>query len=468
VYRFNNSNKLELPISIHSFKGTAEEIALVDSGAMENFINRKLVDKLKLGTRRLEQPIKLRNIDGTFNQTGQITHYLDLLTARGNKKIKERFYVTGLSGVELILGYPWLRDFNPQIDWATNKLLGPEVRLSTLLHARYPHLRSSLKNERARINHEELVVQRAEPVPTKTQPPLELPKEQTAEKQVPERYHEYLDIFAKPVAGQLPLHREWDLKVRLLPNAPASISCVPYQLSQAEQEFQSQYIKENLARGFIRKSSSPYSTPVFYNRKKDGGFRPLFDYRKINVITVKDISPLPRINTILEDTIGAVLFSKFDLRKGYYNVAVEEESQDILAFKTTEGLYAPTVMPFGPTNCPAVMQKFMNHVFQPLYDTYGPRFKNYMDDCGIFTHEGELDLHREITTKFFDILWQHRLFLKPSKCTFEVPEIDFLGLRLTRNGITIAPDKISTIAEWPRTPRNLKELRKVLGVLSYQ
>ena len=67
----------------------AEEIALVDSGTMENFIDQKLVNKLKLGTRRLEQPIKLQNIDGTFNQTGQITHYLNLLVARGNKKIKE-------------------------------------------------------------------------------------------------------------------------------------------------------------------------------------------------------------------------------------------------------------------------------------------------------------------------------------------------------------------------------------------
>ena len=91
-----------------------------------------------------------------------------------------------------------------------------------------------------------------------------------------------------------------------------------------------------------------------------------------------------------------------------------------------------------------------------------------MDDCGIFMREGELDLHREIMTKFFDILRQHHLFLKPSKCTFKVPEIDFLGLRLTRNGITIAPDKINTIMDWPRIPRNLKELRKVLGVLGYQ
>jgi hypothetical protein len=204
--------------------------------------------------------------------------------------------------------------------------------------------------------------------------------------------------------------------------------------------------------------NSPYSTPIFYNKKKDGTFRPLFDYRKINAITIKDVSPLPQITTILEDTVGAILFSKFDLREGYYNVMVEEESQDILAFKTMDGLYAPRVMPFGPTNCPAVMQKFMNHVFRPLYDRYGPRFKNYMDDCGIFTRVGELDLHRQITQDFFQVLRENSLFLKPSKCLFEVMEIDFLGLQLMQGGITIAPDKLSAIQDWPRNPRNLKEL----------
>jgi hypothetical protein len=230
------------------------------------------------------------------------------------------------------------------------------------------------------------------------------PKEKTTEEQVLERYHNFLDIFEKPVAGQLPPHREWDLKVWLIPNALSSISCTPYLLSCVGQVFQDRYIKENLARGFIRESNSPYSTPVFYNKKKDGTFQPLFDYRKINTITIKDVSPLSRITTILEDTVGAILFSKFDLCKGYYNVAVEEESQDILAFKTTDGLYVLKVMPFGPTNCPTVMQKFMNHVFRPLYDWYRPRFKNYIDNCGIFTRVGELDLHWQITCDFFTVL----------------------------------------------------------------
>ena len=67
------------------------------------------------------------------------------------------------------------------------------------------------------------------------------PREET-KRQIPEQYHEYLDIFTKPVAGQLPPHREWDLKVQLVPGAPTSISCTPYKLSRPEQEFQTRYI----------------------------------------------------------------------------------------------------------------------------------------------------------------------------------------------------------------------------------
>jgi len=81
-----------------------------------------------------------------------------------------------------------------------------------------------------------------------------------------------------------------------------------------------------------------------------------------------------------------------------------------------------------------------------------------MDDCGIFMRVGELDLHWQITQDFFQVLRENSLFLKPSKCLFEVTEIDFLGLQLMQGGITIAPDKLSAIQDWPRNPRNLKEL----------
>jgi hypothetical protein len=165
---------------------------------------------------------------------------------------------------------------------------------------------------------------------------------------------------------------------------------------------------------------------------------------------------------------GMVLCSQFNLCNGYWNIRNSEETEDLMAFKMTRGLYAPRVMSFGPTNAPACMQRFMNHIFQPLRDQYPGRFENYMDDCCIVTREGELDLHRQITTEFFEILRENHLFLCPQKCLFEAEEMNFLGMRLNRHGITINPSKIKGLTDWPRELKNVKEIRKVLGVLSYQ
>jgi hypothetical protein len=192
---------------------------------------------------------------------------------------------------------------------------------------------------------------------------------------------------------------------------PPSISCRVYPLSRGEEEFQVKYIKEQQDAGLIRKSKSPYSTPVFYIKKKNGSYHPIFDYRKVNTITVKDVFPLPRIDTIIEGMRGMVLFSKFNLCNGYWNIRNSEETEDLMAFKTTRGLYAPRVMSFRPTNAPTCMQRFMNHIFQPLRDRYPGCFENYMDDCSVVTREGELDLHRQITKEFFKILHENHLFL---------------------------------------------------------
>ncbi len=96
MYIFKSDNQLEIPITLLSFKGMAEEIVLVDSGATENFINQETIKKLKLGTKKLETLIGLQNVDGTFNKLGQIMHYLDLLVSHRAKKSSERFYITDL------------------------------------------------------------------------------------------------------------------------------------------------------------------------------------------------------------------------------------------------------------------------------------------------------------------------------------------------------------------------------------
>jgi hypothetical protein len=78
---------------------------------------------------------------------------------------------------------------------------------------------------------------------------------------------------------------------------------------------------------------------------------------------VKDVFPLPHIDTIVKGMLSMVLFSKFNLCNGYWNIRNSEKTKDLMAFKITRGLYAPRVMSFGPTNASACMQRFMNHIF---------------------------------------------------------------------------------------------------------
>ncbi len=93
MYIFRSNNQLEIPITLLLLKGMADEIVLVDSGTTENFINQETIKKLTLSNKKLETLVGLRNIDGTFNKSGQITHYLNLLVSYRTKKSSEHFYI---------------------------------------------------------------------------------------------------------------------------------------------------------------------------------------------------------------------------------------------------------------------------------------------------------------------------------------------------------------------------------------
>jgi len=95
ISRFNS---VVMPFNLYTFKGKVEERALVDSGAMANFINYKTVVRLQLGTQKLNNIQTVKNIDGTLNHSGNITHCCDLLVSQDRKQERTRFFVTNLGG----------------------------------------------------------------------------------------------------------------------------------------------------------------------------------------------------------------------------------------------------------------------------------------------------------------------------------------------------------------------------------
>jgi len=125
-------NHIQINFVLSHYQGQAEETALLDTGATENFINYKTVARLRLGTQKLTIPRPVFNVDGTNNRHGTITHACNLMVKQGNRKERQRFYVSNLGRDRFILGYPWFRAFAPDINWTSAQLRGPKIKMETL------------------------------------------------------------------------------------------------------------------------------------------------------------------------------------------------------------------------------------------------------------------------------------------------------------------------------------------------
>ena len=114
----------------------------------------------------------------------------------------------------------------------------------------------------------------------------------------------------------------------------------------------------------------------------------------------------------------------------------------------------PTVMFFGLTNSPATFQNFMNHIFKPLI--YCRVVAIYMDDILIFTETHEQ--HEQVVKEVLDIPHQNNLFLKPKKCVFHQPEVNYLRMIIGHRQVKMDPAKILTIHNRP-IPKMVKQVQ---------
>src|SRR5438045_3241363 len=232
-------------------------------------------------------------------------------------------------------------------------------------------------------------------------------------------------------------------------------------LSVKEKKIEKEHIEEMLKKGIIRKSKSPWSSPVVFVPKKGGEIRFCIDYRKLNKITKKDNHPLPRIDEMLDKFEGSQWFSSIDLASAYWQVKMDERDIEKTAFITSEGLYECLVMPFGLCNAPATFQRLMHEVLGNLIYT---KALVYLDN--IIIHSETFKQHLEDIQEVFDRLRDARLMSKESKCEFCAAEIKFLGHIIGRDGRKVDPDKVKKVKNYSR-PENISQLRGFLGLVSY-
>ena len=232
---------------------------------------------------------------------------------------------------------------------------------------------------------------------------------------------------------------------------------IPFALRRKVEEL----VDDMLQKQVIHPFKSHWASPVVLVDKKNEDTRFCVDYRRLNSVAKLDVYPLPRIDDMLDSLSEACVFSTLDLASGFWQVEVEETSQEKTAFITHHGLFEFEKMPFGLTNAPATFQRLMETVLAGLVRNI---CYVYLDDILIIGKTFEE--HLENIARVLDQLHEAGLKLKPSKCHFLLRQVQYLGHTISDQGISPDATKIEAVKNIPK-PINLRLLRSFLGLASY-
>ncbi len=191
--------------------------------------------------------------------------------------------------------------------------------------------------------------------------------------------------------------------------------------------------------GIVRRSDSPWSSPLDKVRKAYGSWRPCGDFRRLKMVTVADSYPLANMLDFASKAAGCTIFSKIDLRKGYNQIPVHPADIQKTAITTLFGSFEYLRMPFGLINAGATsFQRKVDMAVADLEAVFA-----YVDDRNAEEHAVHL---RQLFTR----LREHVLFINVEKCVFGAPRIQFLGHRLSAQGVEPLPEKVSAVMEFLR------------------
>jgi Aspartyl protease len=218
---------------LHTGSKRTMKKALLDTGATENFIHLHVVKQLSLKTKKLTKPWKVKNMDGTLNQSGEITNAVTLIITHNGKPMRHLFFVANIASDDLILGYPFFEDVNPSVLWKEGRLEGT-LMLATVQKPEEYH------------NTIPLWLQKATTATQLATEEAAKKKKQTWDEIVPKCYHHYGRVFQEEASERFPAPQKWDHTIDLKEDVPSSIDCRIYPLSPKEKEAQHAFIKENL------------------------------------------------------------------------------------------------------------------------------------------------------------------------------------------------------------------------------
>ena len=400
--------EVKVPVEVQGPAFPIKVDVLLDSGATGCFMDKSWALKRRIELKPLKNPIPMLNVDGTRNQAGDITHFVSVIIKIGKHAEKLWCAVTCLGKTPLILGHTWLKKHNLDVDWSSGKITLNKCpqECQSLLETRFAKLLR-------KIEFQETWIQAVKIHEQKSETPVDESLLEEAQKHIPREYWKYLNVFSKTKSERMPMRKPWDHRIDLKQDfQPKKGRLIP--LSVDEQKEVEAFLDDQLAKGYVRPSISPQTSPVFFAPKKDGKKRMVQDYQYVNEFTIKNNYPLPLISQLVDKLKGCKLFTKMDLRWGYNNVRVKEGDKWKAVFVMHKGAFEPLVMYFGLCNSPTTFQKMMNEIFHDISDVCVV----YIDDLMIFTKSDNQEEHDKIVLEVLRWLEANDLFVKPEKCHF--------------------------------------------------
>lgn len=240
------------------------------------------------------------------------------------------------------------------------------------------------------------------------------------------------------------------------------VVCVkPYQIPQAIENKVLIAINELKEKKYIIESKSSWCNNLVPVEKPDGTVRITVNFKLLNQLVEPDKYSLPRMDTIVHGLYGKKIFSKIDLKDGFFHIPIRDEDKHKTAFRVKNKLYEWNVMPQGFINSPAIFQRYMDHA---LEDLIGKCCYVYVDDILVFGENEEK--HEEAFKAVTERLIKNGLHVNQKKVEYKVTKAKFLGHIIEYNKISLDLEKVDSIRNL-KTPKSKEEVQQFMGIVNY-
>ena len=481
-----SETSMRIPLQI----GSKTITALVDTGAEGHlYIRDEIARECHIPRTLASPPLVLAGYEGTVVETA-FQQTAPVRTIIHGKSFSMVFRIVRSMKVDVIIGHQWLKEHGALLNLRDNSLTfledlpqtshPPTSRAiptvpSSATAAPVPvsiqmmsmsGFRKFARKEKLKVQSVHIHVKKREPDSTlaslgtsslsNTVPVAATDTPSSI--QIPPYLQDLASVFDEDRAKRLPEYRDdFALDIEMLPGAKLPSGRI-YSLSQREQAALLLELEKGLASGHIVRSKASGGCPVLFVKKGDGSLRMCVDYRALNEATKSIKAALPLIPDLVNTVQGFKIFTKLDLKSAFNLLRIKKGAEPLTAFTTRYGLFEYRVVPFGLKNAPGHFQAFINDLFKDLIDR---GLVAFIDDLLIYSND--IEEHRRLVRLVLQRLLDAGMVVGLSKCLFEVPEVTFVGVKISGDGLSIHQDKLSPILAFAR-PRTKKQLRSFLGM----